>query len=227
MKSNCILFYLKYPEEGKVKTRLAESLDSKFVVELYKNFILDLLNALDEIDADIRLCFTPKEAEEELKKMFSEKYIYSSQIGKDLGQRLKNSFTEAFHDGYKKVVVIGSDSPDLPIEFIKNAFSSLDKNDAVIGPATDGGYYLIGFRNDEYLPSTFDEIEWSSKSVFVKTMKNLGKGGKITFILPAWSDVDRINDLKDLIERNQRTTFLHSKTIQYLLKNKELLKISQ
>lgn len=221
MNPNCLLFYLKFPEKDKVKTRLSLSLDSDFVVELYKNFIIDLLETLKKVDTDVRICFHPEESKEKLVEWLGD-YDYKLQIGKDLGERLKNSFLEAIGDGYEKVIVIGSDSPDLPSELLEKSFVSLNKNDSVIGPATDGGYYLLGFRRDATLPKVFEGIEWSSSSVFVNTIRKLGQASHITHILPALSDVDELDDLKDLIKRSQKNEFVHSNTMKFLLKNKEL-----
>jgi glycosyltransferase A (GT-A) superfamily protein (DUF2064 family) len=111
---------------------------------------------------------------------------------------MKNSFVEAFKMGSKRVVLIGSDIPDLPLEFIEEAFSSLKKEDAVIGPAYDGGYYLIGFKEKTFSPKAFDGMAWGTETVFNETMKVLKGLRQKIHTLPYQKDIDTIEDLKHL-----------------------------
>jgi len=207
---------MKYPEQGQVKTRLAKELGEVVTVELYKNFILDLLSMLEKIGIHLWLCFYPKNSQGKLKRWLGNRYYYMPQIGEDLGQRMKNSFIQAFERDYSQVIVIGSDIPDLPSDFIKEAFWYLKTNDVVIGPASDGGYYLIGFKNDTFLLEVFEGIRWSTDTVFEETMNILKKLQRKIHILPEWSDVDTLADLKSLVMQNQDTEFRNSKTISYL-----------
>lgn len=230
-KSNekLILFFMKYPEKGlpsseakgQVKTRLAKELGEIATFELYKNFVLDLLSMLETLEIHLWICFYPVSSQEKLVEWLGEQYCYVSQKGDNLGQNMKNSFIHAFASGYRRVIVIGSDSPDLPGEFINEAFRSLKTNDIVIGPALDGGYYLIGFRYDTFLPEVFEGINWSTDTVFGETMNILAEAGCKIHILPEWSDVDTLVDLKNLFMRNQDTAFRYSKTISYI--HKEVL----
>lgn len=223
-KSNekCTLLFMKYPKKGQVKTRISRKIGDLITVELYKNFVLDLLSTLDKIETDLWVCFYPKASQKKLAKWLGNKYFYIPQKGENLGQRMKNSFLEAFARGYRRVVVIGSDIPDLPGVFIKEAFSYFETSDVVIGPATDGGYYLVGFRYDTFLLKVFEGIHWSTDTVFRETMTILEKSNRKVHILPEWSDVDTIDDLRNLIQRNQDTEFKFSKTICL---TEEILKI--
>jgi glycosyltransferase A (GT-A) superfamily protein (DUF2064 family) len=133
---------------------------------------------------------------------------------------MKNSFSHAFVEGFRRVILIGSDSPDLPGDFLRNAIVELQTHDMVLGPSSDGGYYLIGFRDDTFLPSVFDGISWSSSTVFQQTMEKVKNAGCSLSLLPAWSDVDIISDLKNLLRRNRNTAFKSSHTISYLRRNK-------
>ncbi len=215
----CILFFMKYPEKGKVKTRLSKEIGEVITVELYKNFVLDLLLMLEKIGIHLWVCFYPNNSQERLIRWLGKQYCYMPQKGEDLGQRMKNSFIQAFDKGYRRAIVIGSDSPDLPVAFINEAFLYLKTNDVVIGPALDGGYYLIGFRYDTFLAEVFEGINWSTDTVFGETMNILEKAGRKIHILPKWSDIDTLADLKNLVMRNQDTGFRTSKTFLYILKN--------
>jgi len=214
---------MKYPEEGQVKTRLAKDIGERMAFELYKNFVLDVLSTLERLGINLRGCFYPEDSREKLVKWLGEQYCYAPQRGTDLGERMKNGFLQAFDEGYSRLIIIGSDIPDLPGDFINEAFSSLKRGDVVIGPALDGGYYLIGFRNDTFLPKAFEGITWSTDTVFRETMDILAKSGRKIHILPEWGDVDMLSDLKELVMRNRDTEFRNSKTISCILKNEEIL----
>jgi rSAM/selenodomain-associated transferase 1 len=118
------------------------------------------------------------------------------QAGEDLGERMKNGFVEALSMNFKRVVLIGSDIPDLPLEFIEEAFTSLQEKDAVIGPALDGGYYLIGFKKETFSPRVFEGIHWSTESVFEKTLKVLQQEGLTVHTLQPLRDIDTVEDLR-------------------------------
>jgi uncharacterized protein len=218
----CVLLFVKYPEKGKVKHRLAIDLTDDLVVELYRLFVQDTLETLKKIDATIFICYTPKEYEEKFHSWLGPQYTYIHQIGNDLGERMKNSFIDAFNQGFHRVILIGSDSPDIPSRFLHNAFIELHNHDIVLGPSADGGYYLIGFKEKTFLPSVFEGISWSSPSVFAETKEKIKKTNHHLSLLPVWSDVDTISDLQHLMKRNQKTAFKSSHTITYLQNHKIL-----
>ena len=167
---NSILFFVKYPMAGRVKTRLAEQIGHDATMALYRNFITDILTTLKDLDVNLRIVFDPPDSKEQFQHWLGKNYSYIPQTDQDLGQRMKNTFLQTFSEGFKSVIVIGSDSPDLPKEYLELAFTALDKSDVVIGPSSDGGYYLIGFTMDSFLPETFDQINWSSNTVFEWTV---------------------------------------------------------
>jgi rSAM/selenodomain-associated transferase 1 len=216
--SNGLLFFVKYPKIGKVKSRLSDDFDDTFVLKLYEKFVEDLLEMLNTEKFSVIICYHPTGTIENYKKWLGEDYTYISQEGKDLGERLKNCFQKGFNLGFEKLIVIGSDSPDLPINIITDSFDALDENDTVIGPCQDGGYYLLGFNNKSFIPETFQDIKWSTSTVFEKTMENLYKKASKTFILPQLSDVDTVEDLKNLYKRNKETDFKNSNTMIFLEK---------
>jgi len=215
--NSCVLFFIKHPVKGRVKTRLAAALGTDAVVELYRNFVLDTLSTLQQLNVPFRICYYPGSAEAKLIDWLGPQYSYMAQRGADLGRRMKNAFLKTFDDNFRKVVIIGSDSPDLPADFITRAFDALDSNGAVIGPCADGGYYLIGFSHDHFLPEAFDNIPWSTDSVFKQTVDVLNRNKCRLHTLPRWYDVDTPADLKELLERNRNTDFCKSKTLTCLM----------
>lgn len=218
MQNRCLVVFVKYPQPGKVKSRLAKDFDGYFATGLYKAFALDILECAMKGDWQLRIYFDPPEKETEIKKLFSNDHEYRPQRGAHLGARMKNAFADCFSEGFKFVVLIGSDFPDLPLKIIEDAFAVLDSpSDAVIGPAADGGYYLIGLKSGTFLPDIFSGLPWSTASVFSETVKILQACGHRTEILPEWHDVDTRDDLINLVERNKSTIFAHSRTMKYLL----------
>ncbi|MDD5772689.1 MAG: TIGR04282 family arsenosugar biosynthesis glycosyltransferase [bacterium] len=222
MADHCVLLFVKYPEKGEVKSRLTREAWNINIVELYKNFVLDLLISLNKIKTKFYICFYPENSEEKFIKWLGGKYLYMPQKGQDLGDRMKNCFIKAFSGKFKQVIVIGSDAPDMPCEFIKYAFASLDSHDAVIGPASDGGYYLLGFNFDKFVPEIFEGIEWSTDKVFKETLSILNKAKRKTYILPEWNDIDVHSDLVDFVKRNKDSKNSHLNTYSYLSKHNEI-----
>jgi rSAM/selenodomain-associated transferase 1 len=193
-----LLFFIKNPEGGKVKTRLASALGEEQAVKLYKRFMLEMLSSLNRGTFLFYLCFYPGDSLENLKKWLGEEYLYMPQYGGDLGERMENCFMEAFAMNFKRVVLIGSDIPDLPLEFIEEAFTSLKEKDAVIGPSLDGGYYLIGFKDKTFSSKVFKGISWSTERVFEQTTKILEREGLTVHSLKPLRDIDTIEDLRNL-----------------------------
>lgn len=216
---NCILFFVKYPAPGKVKTRLAEQIGPDIAADLYRNFVADTLATLESLDVNFKIVFDPPDSKDQFQYWLGEKHCYTPQIGVDLGQRMKNAFPQTFDDGFDNVVVIGSDSPDLPAEYLDLAFGALETNDVTVGPSSDGGYYLIGFTKNSFLPEAFEQISWSSDKAFEQTIDILQKNKQKLFLLPQWHDVDTFTDLKSLLQRNGNSAFSKSATMCYLAKH--------
>ena len=219
-KDVLILFFIKYPEPGSVKTRLAESIGSEEAAQIYRNFILDHLTKLKMAQLPVRICFYPEEKLEILKGWLGHGYEYNPQTGADLGERMVAAFQEAFSDGQRRAILMGSDSPDLPQSFLEESLTVLNTHDAVIGPAMDGGYYLIGFRNETFLPEAFEGIDWDTESVFRKTLSLLKEHKRRVYVLPVWNDIDTMEDLRQLIKRSEDTGFSTSKTMSFIMEHK-------
>lgn len=185
-----LIIFVKNPVLGQVKTRLAAGIGNEKALEVY----LQLLNITRNIALDAsctRNVFYSNEIVSD--EWEDDKFNKFIQEGNDLGERMKNAFEQIFALGAKKAVIIGSDCPQLSSEIIENAFRLLDEKDVCIGPAKDGGYYLLGMK--KLHPFLFEKKEWSSDSVFDDTVIDLMENRLSYGLLPKLSDVDTIYDL--------------------------------
>jgi hypothetical protein len=221
-RNNCLLLFIKSPVKGQVKTRLAVQEDRDFEVELYKCFVEDTISLVQNLNIHLKLCFYPPHMRVHLSGWLGNQYCYTPQTGDDIGERTKNAFNNAFEEDFSKVVAIGSDIPDLPVHYLMESFEVLMTQEIVIGPADDGGYYLIGFTKEGYTPEVFDNISWSTDRVLEQSISILNRHGRKVHQLPLWHDVDTIEDLKSLVSRTRNTPFEKSKTFSYLTANESL-----
>ena len=217
--NTCLLLFVKSPIKGQVKTRLAAETDGDFEVELYKCFVDDMISLVENFDVHLEICCYPVNMKSAFSEWLGEQHCYKPQTGNNLGEKLRNAFGNAFEEGFSNVVAIGSDSPDLPVNYLTESFEVLAEQDTVIGPANDGGYYLIGFSKEGFIPEVFDNISWSTDSVFEQTVSILKQHDRKMHLLPLWYDVDTIEDLKSLLLRTRNTAFEKSKTYSYLTAN--------
>ena len=187
---NSLIIFTRNPILGKVKTRLAKSVGNEIALEIYQF----LLNKTKEVTLNIPADKVVFYSEEITNKDIWNATIYKKELqeGTDLGAKMSNAFKTCFKDGYEKVVLIGSDLFDLEEFHIREAFEKLEKNDAVIGPALDGGYYLLGLKKMH--PTIFMNKNWGTATVRKNTMKNLEKVN--VHLLPILNDVDVIEDIK-------------------------------
>lgn len=211
-----VLFFVKVPDRRHVKTRLGAAIGRDRAAELYGRFVEDMVTMLDGTSLDVQCCYQPAGAGVTLSHWLGAHRSYAPQAGADLGQRMENAFRGAFQDGTSQAILIGSDVPDLPAETVEQAFEELRANDVVIGPSSDGGYYLIGFDAARFEPAVFENIRWSTSDVFDQTMVVLTRHGLRAGVLPVWHDVDTQLDLDALIERSRGTAFQHSKTFNLI-----------
>ncbi len=195
--STCLIIFAKSPIPGKVKTRLTPKITLTKAAELYKAFIVDTVsNALKLKCEKTTIAYTPYNAEIALHRLVGRSVNYLPQKGHSLGERMKNAFKQSFAGGAKRVVIIGTDSPTLPVSYIQKAFDILKKIPVVIGPTFDGGYYLIGLSglNDDI----FDGIGWGTSRVFDQTLTRIKSLNTQVYVLPPWYDVDTSEDLEFL-----------------------------
>lgn len=217
MRNNCLIVFVRYPEPGQVKSRLARDCGNLFAADLYRAFILDTLAYAGKGDWHLRVFYDPPEKEDSIKEMLGRGRSYRPQRGKDLGARMANAFQDCFAEGSSSVVLIGSDVPDLPDLIVQSAFDLLaGPGDAVVGPAADGGYYLIGFKAEAFTSDIFADIPWGTNCVCRDTLKILREHDCRVSLLAEWQDVDTRDDLIRLAQRSRQTPFACSRTMQYL-----------
>lgn len=148
------------------------------------------------------LCYYPADKLPLIRKWLGKSYQYHPQEGVSLGDKMANSFVRAFNEGHGRVVLIGTDVPDLPSRIIHEAFGALKTHPAVIGPSEDGGYYLIGFQRQGFLPEVFQNMPWGTETVLTRTLTIFEKKQRSVYQLPLWRDIDTEEDLKALFMRN-------------------------
>lgn len=195
-RGNQLLVFMKYPEEGKVKTRLAAQLGAKSSLGLYKSMVTHLMKKLDGPGQPFStsIFYYPAERQTDMENWLGNGRAYTPQRGDDLGQRMGNGFLDAFEGGCEKAVIIGCDVPDLSMELITEAFGRLSDHQAVIGPSMDGGYYLVGFNRQDFAPQIFQGIRWGGSDVLQKTLEKFPPDCNI-YILPQMRDLDTFEDL--------------------------------
>lgn len=188
------MVFAKNPELGKVKTRLAETIGHEKALAVYLKLLEHTYAIADKIFADKAVFYSDRVEEFDILDYY--KFPKFLQRGKDLGERMDRAFGEAFAQGYEKVVVIGSDCYELTSEIIADAFELLSDHNVVLGPAKDGGYYLLGM--DRHYSHLFRDKKWSTSDVLLDTILDIKKMKRSYTLLPTLSDVDEEKDLGPL-----------------------------
>ncbi|MCF8260083.1 MAG: TIGR04282 family arsenosugar biosynthesis glycosyltransferase [Melioribacteraceae bacterium] len=194
---NAVIVFAKLPEEGKVKTRLAQTTSADFALNFYKECTEYLFNELRRLprSTDVIIYHANPGKENEVKDWVGYNFIYKTQGGNDLGEKMSNAFKECFEAGYTKVLIMGTDVPDLNFDYFRRAFSELEKYDVVISPSTDGGYNLLGQKKlHRFL---YEQIEWSTPSVLAETIFRLESNERTYTNLNQLIDIDTEDDLKN------------------------------
>lgn len=197
MSKNLVMVFTRNPELGKVKTRLAKTIGEQSALNIY-NFLLNHTETvIRNIDCDKAIYYSVKVRDNDI----WDPSLYSKHLqqGKDLGKRMYYAFQDAFSEGYKKVVIVGSDLYDLQPKHIENAFRKLDSYEVVIGPAEDGGYYLLGMKTIH--SQVFTTKEWGTSTVFENTINDLQN--ESVFLLEELNDIDVYDDIMDIEELKQ------------------------
>lgn len=200
-----LIVFLKYPETGKVKTRLSAEIGSDEALRLYKiltrrslGLASDLIEERSDIDGII--FYDPPDRRQAVVEIYPGPWRFIEQRGKDLGERMSNAFETAFGLGYGQAVIIGTDIADLDLGDIRKAFDALAEGKTPVGPARDGGYYMIGLGRP--CPEAFHLMEWSTSHVFQDTLKNLNMAGHRTVVLSERRDVDGREDAEFLLGKS-------------------------
>lgn len=199
--ANAVIIFAKAPVVGQVKTRLCPPLSLAEAAELARGFLIDsVARACALPHVQVCLAFTPAESESLFRELLPFPLRYVPQRGASLGEREAHAFADVFAAGFSGAVLIGSDIPTLASSHLQEAFSLLTdaRNDVVIGPSLDGGYYLIGTR--ALHPTLFENVHWSTSSVLAETLAQAQRAGLRVAQVPAWYDVDEQADLHKLID---------------------------
>jgi uncharacterized protein len=202
-----LLFFTKYPEPGKVKTRLAHTVGAALAAHMYRDLVEKNVLVLKSLVPDgisTTIAYDPPEKREEMRTWLSpSSFSYLCQKGEGLTERLEHAFEYVFKQGAEHVLAIGSDTLDLTQEIILEAFSKLESHDVVIGPAKDGGYYLIGLN--EARPELFQGISWSTPTVLASTLR-IVDAKKLRYC-----QLGELEDLDDARQVPKRKDFKHDR----------------
>ena len=189
---NALLIFTRNPELGKCKTRLAATVGDEKALEIYTFLVRHTAAISANVQADKFVYYSETLHVDD----YWDDSVYKKKVqqGDDLGLRMLHAFKEAFANGYERVIIIGSDLYDLETTDIDQAFQALQLNDVVLGPAEDGGYYLLGMK--QLYPSVFLNKQWGTASVLRATLNDLRAENSI--LLPEKNDVDYYEDIKDV-----------------------------
>lgn len=196
--ANALVVMSKAPEPGQSKTRLVPPLSSTEAADLAGALLLDQLDNLAQFGgAQLFVAFTPASAAGFFKMFEARGFTCFPQRGDSLGERMSHAFAHLFASSFSRIVLIGGDLPVLPGEFLERAYASLDAGaDVVLGPAADGGYYLIGMNS--LIKDVFQHISWSCHDVLARTVEKISSLGLRYEFMPAWYDIDTAEDLARL-----------------------------
>ncbi|WP_250433147.1 TIGR04282 family arsenosugar biosynthesis glycosyltransferase [Hanstruepera flava] len=201
MSDNLVIVFIKNLKLGKVKTRLAKTIGDQEAFEVYKLLVKKTEEATQNLHADKHIYFSDAIIPSKWPNTYK-----TVQKGSDLGERMKNAFKDGFEKGYKNILLIGSDLPDISEIIINEAFEVLKTNDTVFGPAEDGGYYLVGLK--QLHNNLFSNIPWSTSKVFEETIKVLDSQSISVGLLQTLNDIDTFEDFKT---SSIYKTYLHDK----------------
>jgi uncharacterized protein len=200
LSTDALVIVAKYPEPGRVKTRLGAALGSERAAALYRAFLLDLAERFTAAERAGRfvLYWASPPGAGLLGEVVGWDARIFAQRGDDFSERLRNISCDIRAAGYRRLVILGSDSPHVAAEMVTDAFDALDRSDISIGPALDGGYYLIGLPLTTEPPDLFGEIVMSTTTVYAETVARAAALGLTTTALAPTFDVDEITDLARL-----------------------------
>ena len=186
-----LIIFVRHPELGKVKTRLAATIGNENALKVYKLLLQHTYDLIKYLPLPVYVYYTSEIIADDL--WYGNNIIKKQQKGNDLGEKMSNAFKEVFSNGHKKVVIIGSDCYELTTEIINESINALYNNETVIGPAKDGGYYLLGMKAP--FKNVFENIEWSTATVFKKTMEMFSENNISVSVLIELNDVDTEDDI--------------------------------
>ena len=193
MPKNRLGIFVRSPGAGEVNTRLHPALTASRARDLYLAFLVDLCARVRESKHRPTI-FLAGEPVAELASALDPHWEIVAQADGTLGDRLTAAFAHLLRSPADRAVIIGSDSPDLPLPYLKRAFQSLKHRDVVVGPSVDGGYYLMGLRRTT--PALFRDIAWGTPSVLAETLSAIEREGLTLALAPPWYDVGNAASLR-------------------------------
>lgn len=213
--NNALILFTRVPLPGMTKTRLMPFLTGEECAKIHSCFVKDIYEKVKEVEADIFVFYTPKDEKKLLKNILDEEAVYLPQYGEDLGERMKNAIGICLRMGYEKVILMGTDIPQIHPETLTDAFENLDKKDIVIHPTFDGGYYLIGMKK-EY-ESIWKIERYGTNTVIYDTLQHMRREHLSTAVGQMYYDVDDRDDLLHLYDDiNKGSVCNCPNTIDYL-----------
>ncbi len=193
LSTTALVIFVRNPISGKVKTRLAKDIGDERALEIYLQLLQHTLEITRGLSFRKFIYYADEVSDYDLWSVPG--YTKRKQNGNDLGERMLNSFKELFDQGFTRIVIIGSDCLQLKTETLEEAVALLESNAAVIGPARDGGYYLLGLT--KFYPDLFIDKPWSTDRVFAKTIADFNQQGISYALLEELSDIDDSTDLEE------------------------------
>ena len=187
------MIFIKNPQLGKAKTRLAKTLGDEMALEIYLKLLNYTRNLVLKMDCDRELHYSSFVDRED--EWDNDDFLKEVQEGDGLGEKMQTAFEKAFKRGYQRVIIIGSDCADLETRHLDAAFAALEDHDFVTGPALDGGYYLLGMKTDH--PSIFQNKNWSTETVHADTLRDIQSLHKSHYQIAPLSDIDHESDLPE------------------------------
>ncbi|MEP0368535.1 MAG: TIGR04282 family arsenosugar biosynthesis glycosyltransferase [Cyclobacteriaceae bacterium] len=193
MSKNLLIIFVKNLIPGTVKTRLAADIGIDGALDVYQFLVEHTAEVTEDVESDKVVYYSEYV---EIEDVFdTDKYKLQTQRGNDLGEKMLNAFNKSFESGYEKVVIIGSDCFELKTDHMEEAFDMLENHDVAIGPASDGGYYLLGMKKPH--PELFENKKYSHDKVFEELLAAIGENDLTFHLLPELNDIDTFDDLKD------------------------------
>jgi rSAM/selenodomain-associated transferase 1 len=196
MRMNHLMIFLRAPRIGTVKTRLAAAIGETEACAVYRKLTERLVGQLEGLP-NVELRFSPDDAELEIKPWLVAGWTSHPQGPGDLGERLDRAFANAFEGGAKHAAIIGSDCPRVTKKDVRDAWLALETNDLVLGPARDGGYWLIGLNSQQ--PLLFSQMAWSTPSVLQETVARARRSDLRIKLLRKLADIDTASDWSDFL----------------------------
>ena len=200
MAKEHLIVFLKAPRPGTVKTRIAQTAGAERACGIYQELVETVLRKLNPLK-EVELCFAPDDASSEIQRWLRSDWTARAQGEGDLGARLTRAFASAFANGAERVVIIGSDCPEVKTADIRTAWKELQTHDLVVGPAVDGGYWLIGLRTPQ--ADLFRDINWSSDQVLAQTLAQARKQALRIQVLRILTDIDTEEDWNAYVSENR------------------------